>query len=94
MRVHPLAEVKQNAITSLIAVQRFELVPMLPLRAPNKVKDSFGKDRSFPVEFTIRDALVIAAQQAIDQHCFKCSFGMRSHQLTLASFFRNQYTTT
>jgi hypothetical protein len=75
VHIHPFAEVGENLLGGLVAVQGFQLGPLLGLRRADESQSRVRKDGALPVEPFVGNLLIPVLKQAILNHRLESGMG-------------------
>jgi hypothetical protein len=76
--IHPFAEIREDLLGGLVAVQGFKLCPFRRLGIADEGQDSLGEDRALAIEGAGGDTLILIAvvQQMGFDDCFESELGV------------------
>src|SRR5437899_3027801 len=67
VNVHPLREIGKNLLASLVAVQRFQLLPLVWLSLPDEIEHYFGENGPLTVEaVAINGYIAVGEKMSLD----------------------------
>ena len=94
--VHPLAQIAEDLLARLVAVQRLQLAPLRRLGLADEGEDPVGEDRTLAVEAVAGNGNVAVLEQMHLDHGLEGGFGVTSHAhaAILASLCSSHHTAT